>query len=136
MDSEHEKVAIFDNKVKKNAKLVFNSYPDCSKDVELTLLSSEIGEYKFQDRDFYAALLGLRVLLEPENIVICVNGCRSDFVCSSMAQQMSKGRVGYIVEMGKRGTNKARTFDYCDDESKLATVDFQMNYIRKWRESL
>ena len=53
-----------------------------------------------------------------------------------MGQQMSQGKVGYIVEMGKRTTNRARTFDRCDDESNLTTVNKQMDYIRQWSESL
>lgn len=86
MDSENQKVVILNDQVKQNAELVFNNYSDYSKDVELILLSSEIGSYKFQDSDFYKALFGLRVLLEPKNIIMCINGCRLDFVCSSMGQ--------------------------------------------------
>lgn len=136
MDIMHHKVAIYNNKIKEDAELIFESYSDSSENVGLTLVLAELGRYKFQDRNFYTALFGLRALLEPKNIVICINGCRLDFVCSSMGQQMSQGRVGYIIEMGKQGTNKARTFDYCDDESKLATIDVQMNYIRQWKKSL
>lgn len=136
MDIMHHKVAIYNNKIKEDAELIFESYSDSSENVGLTLVLAELGRYKFQDGNFYTALFGLRALLEPKNIVICINGCRLDFVCSSMGQQMSQGRVGYIIEMGKQGTNKARTFDYCDDESKLATIDVQMNYIRQWKKSL
>lgn len=136
MDIMHHKVAIYNNKIKEDAELIFESYSDSSENVGLTLVLAELGRYKFQDSNFYTALFGLRALLEPKNIVICINGCRLDFVCSSMGQQMSQGRVGYIIEMGKQGTNKARTFDYCDDESKLATIDVQMNYIRQWEKSL
>ena len=136
MNIVHQKVAIYNNKIKENAELIFESYSDSSENVGLTLVLAELGRYKFQDGNFYTALFGLRALLEPKNIVICINGCRLDFVCSSMGQQMSQGRVGYIIEMGKQGTNKARTFDYCDDESKLATIDVQMNYIRQWEKSL
>ncbi|WP_201538162.1 hypothetical protein [Psychrobacter immobilis] len=136
MDIMHHKVAIYNNKIKEDAELIFESYSDSSENVGLTLVLAELGRHKFQDGNFYTALFGLRALLEPKNIVICINGCRLDFVCSSMGQQMSQGRVGYIIEMGKQGTNKARTFDYCDDESKLATIDVQMNYIRQWKKSL
>ena len=136
MDIMHHKVAIYNNKIKEDAELIFESYSDSSENVGLNLVLAELGRYKFQDGNFYTALFGLRALLEPKNIVICINGCRLDFVCSSMGQQMSQGRVGYIIEMGKQGTNKARTFDYCDDESKLATIDVQMNYIRQWKKSL
>lgn len=136
MNIVHQKVAIYNNKIKESAELIFESYSDSSENVGLTLVLAELGRYKFQDGNFYTALFGLRALLEPKNIVICINGCRLDFVCSSMGQQMSQGRVGYIIEMGKQGTNKARTFDYCDDESKLATIDVQMNYIRQWKKSL
>lgn len=136
MNIVHHKVAIYNNKIKEDAELIFESYSDSSENVGLTLVLAELGRYKFQDSNFYTALFGLRALLEPKNIVICINGCRLDFVCSSMGQQMSQGRVGYIIEMGKQGTNKARTFDYCDDENKLATRDVQMNYIRQWKKSL
>ncbi len=136
MNIVHQKVAIYNNKIKESAELIFESYSDSSENVGLTLVLAELGRYKFQDGNFYTALFGLRALLEPKNIVICINGCRLDFVCSSMGQQMSQGRVGYIIEMGKQGTNKARTFDYCDDESKLATIDVQINYIRQWKKSL
>ena len=53
-----------------------------------------------------------------------------------MGQQMSQGRVGYIIEMGKRGANRVRTFDHYDDLNKLTTVSKQMDYIRQWNESL
>lgn len=135
MDSENQKVVILNGQVKQNAELLFNSYSDYSKDVELILSSSEMGEYRFQDGDFYTALFGLRALLEPEDIVICINGCRLDFVCSNMARQMSRGRVGYTIEIGERGSNRIRTFDNCDDVSKLATVEQQTKYIKKWQDS-
>lgn len=136
MNLVHQKVAIYNNKIKENAELILESYSDSSENVGLTLVLAELGRYKFQDGDFYTALFGLRALLEPKNIVICINGSRLDFVCSSMGQQMSQGKIGYIIEMGKRGTNKARTFDYCDDESKLTSVDEQIDYINRWKNSL
>ena len=136
MSTEHQTVAIYNNNIKEKAELIFESYGDASGNVGLTLVLDRIDRYKFQDSDFYTALFGLRALLERENIVICINGCRLDFVCSSMGQQMSQGRVGYIIEMGKRATNKTRAFDYCDDDSKLATVDEQLEYSEKWRKSL
>ena len=136
MDVVHQKVAIYNNKIKENAELIFESYSDSSGSVGLTLILDKLGSYKFQDSDFYAALFGLRALLEPKNIVMCINGCRLDFVCSSMGQQMSQGRVGYIIEMEKRATNRARTFDHCDDLNKLTTVSKQTDYIRQWSESL
>ncbi len=136
MDVVHQKVAIYNNKIKENAELIFESYSDSSGSVGLTLILDKLDSYKFQDSDFYAALFGLRALLEPKNIVMCINGCRLDFVCSSMGQQMSQGRVGYIIEMEKRATNRARTFDHCDDLNKLTTVSKQTDYIRQWSESL
>ena len=136
MNIVHQKVAIYNNKIKESAELIFESYSDSSENVGLTLVLAELGRYQFQDSDFYKALFGLRALLEPKNIVICINGCRLDFVCSSMGQQMSQGKVGYIIEIGKRATNRARTFDRCDDESKLTTINKQMDYIRQWSESL
>ena len=136
MNIMHQKVAIYNNKIKESAELIFESYSDSSENVGLTLVLAELGSYKFQDSDFYTALFGLRALLEPKNIVICINGCRLGFVCSSMGHQMSQGKVGYIVEMGKRGTNRVGTFDHCDDLDKLTTVNKQMDYIKQWSESL
>ncbi|WP_201578709.1 hypothetical protein [Psychrobacter sp. Pi2-52] len=130
MDFVHKKVAIYNNKVKENAELMFESNISSSEGVRLTLVFSQSDTYDYQDSDFY------RALLEPKNIVMYINGCRLDFVCSSMGQQMSQGKVGYILEMGKRATNRARTFDRCDDESKLTTINKQMDYIRQWSESL
>lgn len=136
MNIVHQKVAIYNNKIKESAELIFKSYSDSSGNVGLTLVLAGLGRYQFQDSDFYKALFGLRALLEPKNIIICINGCRLDFVCSSMGQQMSQGRVGYIIEMGKRGTNRVRTFDHYDDLNKLTTINKQMDYIRQWSESL
>ncbi|WP_201554522.1 hypothetical protein [Psychrobacter immobilis] len=136
MNIVHQKVAIYNNKIKESAELIFESYSASSENVGLTLVLAEFGRYQFQGIDFYKALFGLRALLEPKNIVICINGCRLDFVCSSMGQQMSRGQVGYIIEMGKQGTNRVRTFDHCDDLDKLTTVNKQMDYIRQWSESL
>ena len=135
MDVVHQKVAIYNNKVKENAELILESNTSYE-DVRLTLVFGQSNMYDYKDSDFYLALFGLRALLEPNNIVICINGCRLDFVCSSMGQQMSQGQVGYIIEMGKRATNRARTFDYCDDESKLVTVAEQSAYVKQWSESL
>ena len=136
MDVVHKKVAIYNNEVKENAELMFESNIYSSESVRLTLVFGQSDVYDYQDSDFYRALFGLRALLEPKNIIMCINGCRLDFVCSSMGQQMSQGRVGYIVEMGKRATNRARTFDHYDDLSKLTTVSKQTDYIRQWSESL
>ena len=136
MDVVHKKVAIYNNKVKENAELMFESNISSYEGVRLTLVFGQSDTYDYQDSDFYRALFGLRALLEPKNIVICINGCRLDFVCSSMGQQMSQGKVGYIVEMGKRGTNRVGTFDHCDDLDKLTTVNKQMDYIKQWSESL
>lgn len=136
MSTEHQTVVIYNNNIKEKAELIFESYSDTSENVGLTLVLDKTGSYKFQDSDFYKALFGLRALLEPKSIVVCINGCRLDFVCSSMSQQMSQGRVGYIIEMGKQGTNKVRTFDHCNDKSKLATVDEQLEYINRWKNSL
>lgn len=136
MSTEHQTVVIYNNNIKEKAELIFESYGDASGNVGLTLVLDKNDKYKFQDSDFYMALFGLRALLEPKNIVVCINGCRLDFVCSSMGQQMSQGRVGYILEMRKRATNRARTFDHCDDLNKLTTVSKQTDYIRQWSESL
>ncbi|MBF0659275.1 hypothetical protein IPZ60_11020 [Psychrobacter sp. NG25] len=136
MNIVRQKIVIYNNKIKESAELIFESYSASSENVGLTLVLAEFGRYQFQGSDFYKALFGLRALLEPKNIVICINGCRLDFVCSSMGQQMSRGQVGYIIEMGKQGTNRVRTFDYCDDQDKLTTVNKQMDYIRQWSESL
>ena len=136
MNIVRQKIVIYNNKIKESAELIFESYSDSSENVGITLVLVGLGRYQFQDSDFYKALFGLRALLEPKNIVICINGCRLDFVCSSMGQQMSRGQVGYIIEMGKQGTNRVRTFDYCDDQDKLTTVNKQMDYIRQWSESL
>ena len=136
MNIVHQKVAIYNNKIKESAELIFESYSASSENVGLTLVLAGLGRYQFQDSDFYKALFGLRALLEPKNIVICINGCRLDFVCSSMGQQMSQGKVGYIVEMGKRGTNRVGTFDHCDDLDKLTTVNKQIDCIKQWSESL
>ena len=136
MDVMRQKVAIYNNKVKENAELIFDSNISSYEGVRLTLVFGQSNIYDYKDSDFYLALFGLRALLEPNNIVICINGYRLDFVCSSMGQQMSQGRVGYIVEMGKRATNRARTFDHCDDDSKLVTVAEQSAYVKQWSESL
>ena len=136
MSTEHQTVVIYNNNIKEKAELIFESYGDASGNVGLTLVLDKNDKYKFQDSDFYMALFGLRALLEPKNTLMCINGCRLDFVCSSMGQQMSQGKVGYIIETGKQGTNRVRTFDYYHDQDKLTTVNKQMYYIRQWSESL
>ena len=49
------KVVILNNRIKQNAELVFSSYSDSFKNVELFLLSNEISECKSQNSDFYVA---------------------------------------------------------------------------------
>ena len=76
-------------------------------------------------------LFGLRALLKPKNIVICISGCKLYFFCSNIGRQMSEGRVSYIVEMSEKGANKIRNFDDCNDTSKPAKVEQKITYIKK-----
>ena len=56
MNIVHQKVAIYNNKIKESAELIFESYSDSSENVGLTLVLAELGRYQFQDSDFYKAL--------------------------------------------------------------------------------
>lgn len=49
--------------------------------------------------------------------------------------QMTYGEVGYILEIGKKGTKRISTFDKCDDITKLATIEEQKSYYEKWKNS-
>lgn len=86
--------------------------------------------------DFFNTLIDIRKELEKDNYIICCNGTRKNFYPSNMSLQMSKGKVGYLLEFGVRASNKARTFDLCDKLECMSTVSSQLAFFKKWKESI
>ncbi len=86
--------------------------------------------------DFFNALISIRKTLDKENYMLCCNGSRRDFYPSNMSLQMSKGKVGYLLELGKRASNKSRTLDSCKSLEHLSTVGAQLAFFEKWKESI
>ena len=86
--------------------------------------------------DYFYALIELREKIELFGLTIACNGSRKDFYPSRMAIQMSEGKVGYLMELGKKATKKVRTFDECLDVSLLSTVKEQDSYYRQWCDSI
>lgn len=135
MNKVKKNVVIYNKNNKEKANIFLLESENINEDVEIILALSDYKEYRKSGRDFFSTLLDLRELLDTQDITIAINGCRYDFNCSSMSIQMSRGMVGYILEIGKKGSHKVRTFDTCENRVKLATVDKQMEYYKRWVDS-
>lgn len=86
--------------------------------------------------DFFNALVKVREELEKEHYMLCCNGSRLNFYPSNMSIQMSKGKVGYLLELGVRASKKARTLDLCDKLEYMSTVSSQLIFFKKWKDQL
>lgn len=115
--------------------LTKKSTGDCHLELKFVLNSKEEFIHS-KASDFFHALVILRAELKKHGFMIGLNGARIDFFPSNMSLQMSSGQVGYLLENGLQGTKKLRTFDPCDDVSKLVDYDQQVTAFNAWRGSL
>jgi hypothetical protein len=96
----------------------------------------EVGErsYRATGFDLFDSLVTLRGVLEAEDLLICVEGARSDVYPSGMSRQMGTGRGAYRHVVGRRPDrgDLVDIFDEtcCDD---VVRIEEQLASIRRLR---
>lgn len=84
--------------------------------------------------DMFEALVRLRRQLEPDGLMVAVQGSRRDTYPSGMAREMGGGMTVYIMRPGLRARREdlVATLDDAAPE-QLATVDEQRSFAEAWR---
>ena len=112
---------------------------DSPQEAALCFIELELqhGRFSAKAPDFFEALVLLRQQLEPQGVLICVNGASRDVWPSAMARSMGAGRRAYRMRLG----HQARTDDLVDifalaPESQPCTVAEQERFRDQWFRSL
>ncbi|RBM18126.1 hypothetical protein DI005_20245 [Prauserella sp. PE36] len=93
------------------------------------------GPYTATGPDMFEALVRLRRQLEPEGVVIAVQGARQDAFPSGMARNMGGGELIYVLRLGRQATTDDLVDTFQDAEvDQLATVRDQYEYWRAWSD--
>ena len=103
--------------------------------VELaTRLGNYTCPYTATGPDMFEALVRLRRQLEPDGMMIAVQGARRDSYPSGMARDMGGGMQVYITQAGRRARREdlVQTLDDAPADH-LATVDEQRAFAQAWR---
>lgn len=92
----------------------------------------------YRGYDFIDCLDLLRLDLEKEELLIGCNGCLENYTSSGMSRDMSRGKVGYLVNLGAKPgkEDRCRVFDPVIDTGRLATLDQQIKFKQSWLESI
>src|SRR5580700_9274424 len=87
--------------------------------------------------DMFEALVRLRRQLEPDGLMVAVQGSRRDAYPSGMARDMGGGMQVYIMRPGLHGRREdlVRTLDDAPPD-QIATVDEQRAFAEAWRAQL
>lgn len=93
------------------------------------------GPYTATGPDVFEALVRLRRQLEPEGLMIAVQGSRRDAFPSGMARDMGGGERIYVMRPG-RGATFDDLVDTLADATvdQLATIDEQRAYWDAWMQ--
>ena len=109
---------------------------DHPNECEIKIVRSEINDLSdsFKSRDFFEALILLRLELEKIDGKIALNGSRRDVFPSGMSRQMARGLMAYQFRKGEKLTldNLVDIFDSCNEIPLLTTVEEQKNCFLKW----
>jgi hypothetical protein len=83
--------------------------------------------------DMFEALVRLRRQLEPNGLMVAVQGARRDTYPSGMARDMGGGRLIYVMRPGlpAREEDRVRTLDDAPPD-QVATVDEQRAFVQAW----
>jgi hypothetical protein len=103
--------------------------------VELvTRLGSYTCPYTATGPDMFEALVRLRRQLEPDGLMVAVQGSRRDTYPSGMARDMGGGMQVYVMRPGLRG-RREDLVGTLDDAlpDQLATVGEQRAFAEAWR---
>lgn len=112
--------------------------PVLSYRIELvTRLGSCTCPYTATGPDMFEVLVRLRRQLEPDGLMVAVQGSRRDTYPSGMARDMGGGMQVYIMRPGLRGRweDLVKTLDDASPD-QIATVDEQRAFAEAWRTSL
>jgi hypothetical protein len=84
--------------------------------------------------DMFEALVRLRRQLEPDGLMLAVQGSRRDTYPSGMARDMGGGMQVYVMRPGLRGRREdlVKTLDDASPD-QIATVDEQRAFAEAWR---
>jgi hypothetical protein len=100
-----------------------------------TRLGRYRGPYTATGPDMFEALVRLRRQLEPEGIMIAVEGSRRDVFPSGMARDMGGGERAYVMRPGENASSDDLVDTLADAAvDQLATVDEQYAYWEAWRQ--
>lgn len=93
------------------------------------------GGYASEGVDLFESLTALRLQLESDGLMLCVNGARADVFPSGMSRQMAGGRKAYQLVGGRRPDRRdlVDIFDSACCDS-VVSVDEQLASVRKLRE--
>ncbi len=103
----------------------------------VTRLGSYTCPYTATGPDMFEALVRLRRQLEPDGLMVAVQGSRRDTYPSGMARDMGGGMQVYIMRPGVRGRREdlVKTLDDTSPD-QIATVDEQRAFAEAWRAEL
>lgn len=103
----------------------------------VTRLGSYTCPYTATGPDMFGALVRLRRQLEPDGLMVAVQGSRRDTYPSGMARDMGGGMQVYIMRPGLRGRREdlVKTLDDALPD-QIATVDEQRAFAEAWRAEL
>ena len=84
--------------------------------------------------DMFEALVRLRRQLEPDGVMLAVQGARRDTCPSGMARDMGGGMQVYVTRPGRRARREdlVKTLDDAPPD-QIATVDQQQEFAEAWR---
>ena len=99
-----------------------------------TRLGSYTCPYTATGPDMFEALVRLRRQLEPDGLMVAVQGSRRDTYPSGMARDMGGGMQVYILRPGLRGRrgDLVKTLDDASPD-QIATLDEQRAFADAWR---
>lgn len=82
----------------------------------------------------FEALVRLRRQLEPDGLIVAVQGARRDTYPSGMARDMGGGMQVYVMRpgLGARLEDLVKTLDDAPPD-QMATVDEQRAFAEAWR---
>ena len=100
----------------------------------VTREGSYICPYTATGPDMFEALVRLRRQLEPDGLMVAVQGSRRDTYPSGMTRDMGGGMHVYVMRPGLRGRREdlVKTLDDAPP-GQIATVDEQRAFAEAWR---
>lgn len=98
----------------------------------VTRLGNYTCPYTATGPDMFEALVRLRRQLEPDGLMVAVQGARRDTYPSGMARDMGGGMKIYV--MRPRPSGRPELVETLDDASpdQMATVDEQRAFFEAW----